>query len=356
MDVLSHFDTGLSQPFDVDGGDVTFDLRDGRHVLHVLLRRAPAGLRVRLRVDAKGAEFIAAQGLYVSRDGRRYEVLPLAADEDGLAAALPEAGDVFLATRLPYGRDNLDRLLAETRGAALAVRMLGRAARVVPVFAFGEGAAGLEHWFVAGEDAWETAGSWVADAMVRELASASDVARRLLATAAVRIVPLVSPYSATQPAGSYTTLEGGGIYGAATWRDKPPPPEYALVREAVVKAARARRLGLLLTLHSWQGAHDHSGIEFIRTAGGREITGNRLEWAKRTLEALIRDVPRGRAHVAETIWHPGLARDYMLAGHGAVTFRIEITTCGQSYEGFAETARRLLDNTAAVGDWRPALP
>jgi len=359
MDVLHHFDGGVPAPFDIVDDQVTFDLRPDRHVLHVLLRGTRPGVRVSLNVGEKTAQFVADQGLLVSRDGLRYEALPFDQSAPGrLSVGLDEGGDVYVATAPPYGRDNLDRLLTETRTAPdLAVRLLGSGGRATPLFLFGREAAGRPvHWFIGGEDAWECAGSWVADAMVRELASGGDLARRLLDRAAVRIVPLPSPYSATQPAASYTTLEGRGLYAAATWGDGQPPPEFARLRDEVVSTVRQGRLGLLLTIHSWHAARDLSGMEFIRTAGATEITGARLEWAKQTLETLIRGVPKGRAHVAEKIWHPGLARDYLLAEHGAVTFRIEITTCGQLYQGFAGTARHLLENTAAVTDWGPALP
>jgi hypothetical protein len=119
---------------------------------------------------------------------------------------------------------------------------------------------------------------------------------------------------------------------------------------------RCGRLGCLLTIHSWQGANDHSGVEFIRTAGGNEVPGERLAWARATLDALVRDVRRARGHVSEKIWHPGLARDHMLAEHGAVTFRIEVTTAGQGGRGFHQTGLALLRNIASVDDWGHALP
>jgi hypothetical protein len=359
MRVLSDFGTGVPQPFDLRPGEIAFDLRPGQRILHVLLEDAPPALRVRLRADEKGAEFLRNQGMYSNRGTERYEVLPLTEPEPGhLVATLPAAaGDTFVATRIPYGRDNLDRLLVDTRGAdRLSVRLLGSRGRQVPVFVFGtEGRPPLAHWFICGKDAWETAGSWVGDGLVRELSEDAALADRVLNRAAIYVVPLASPHSAGQPAPSYTAADGRSLYGAATWSDDPPPPEYALIRNEVIRAVQARRLGLLLTVHSWQGAREWSGLEFVRTAGDREITGARLEWAKSTLDALIRDVPRGRADVAEAIWHPGLARDHLLAAHDAITFRIEITTVRQSYDGFRQTARRLLENTASIDDWAPAL-
>jgi hypothetical protein len=348
----------VAQPFEISGEEVTFDLRPKQKILHVQLAGAPPTATVHLTVDEKGAQFIENQGLYISRDRVSYEVVGVErSGEERLSAKIPGGGDLWVATRLPYGRDGLDRLLVETAGApGLEVRTVGAAGRSLPIFEFGgDGGTGPVHWIVAGEDCWETAGSWVADGAARELAGGGEPAARLLSKSRARVVPLVSPYSATQSGASYTTPEGKAIYGAATWGDDEPPPEYRLIREAVAADTRAGRLGLLLTIHSWQGAHAFSGMEFIRTAGEREVTGERLEWAKDTLEALSRDVPHAKGSVSEKIWHPGLARDYMLAAHGAITYRIEITTVGQSYEGFRESARGLLSGIAAVEDWGPAL-
>jgi hypothetical protein len=359
MQVLTGFDAAVAAPCEIAAGEVTFDLRPGQRIIHVQLVGAPTGLTVHLAVDEKGAQFVEAQGLYVSRDRLTYEVAPLErTGDERVSAKLEEGGELWISNRLPYGRDGLDRLLAETGGApGLGVEVLAAAGRSLPVFEFGAaGTTGPVHWIVAGEDCWETAGTWVADYLVRELASGSELARRVLSRATVKVVPLASPYSAARDRASYVSPQGEGLYGAATWGDELPPPEYRLIREAVVADARAGRLGLLLTIHSWQGAHDHSGMEFVRTAGDNQVEGERLAWAKATLDALVANVPKARGHVSEKIWHPGLARDYMLAAHGAITYRIEITTVGQSYQGFRESARGLLSGASAVEDWTPALP
>lgn len=54
----------------------------------------------------------------------------------------------------------------------------------------------------------------------------------------------------------------------------------------------------------------------------------------------------------KTIWHGGLARDYLLARHNAVTFRVEVTTHSQRLAEFRQTGRRFLENLNTLTDWR----
>jgi hypothetical protein len=357
MRLLKCFDSGVLPPARMSNGQVIIDVRPTGSIMNVLVIDAPDPLRVSLLVEGKAGGFIVGQGLLVSRDGGEFR--PVSVERVGpneLRAAVEGGGEFRLATRYPYGRDALDRLICETRGAShLRVRLLERDHRMLPVFEFRQADNPEQtHFLIAGEDAWETAGSWVADAMVRLLCRDAYLARTLLARSAVCVVPLASPYSAGQPAGSYTTLDGRGIYGAATWTDPIPPPEYGLIRAEVEEAIRARRLGLMLTIHSWQAQQPHTEIETIRSSGGNALSEARLQWAERTLEALMRDVPLGRTRVAEKIWHPGLARDHLLSQHNAVTFRIEITTAGQGYEGFRATGEQILRNLAIVHDWASA--
>ncbi len=360
MEVLNHFDGGVPRPFQISGDTITFNLSKCG-TLHVLVRGAPAEFGVKVTVEERPGMPLVNQGLLYSHDGRRYKATPAVESESStyFSYRVPGGdGMVWISTRIPYGRDNLDRLLADcTCLPNLSVRTLEGRGRIVPVFEFGEEGEGKRvHWFVAGEDAWEAAGSWVADAMIRALASNRSLAEKLLANSVLRIVPMTSPYSATQPGSSHTTIDGEEIYGAATWSDDEPPTEFALVREEVLKDVKTGRLGLLLNIHSWNGSYVTTTMEFIRTAGDRELTGRRLGWAKRTLETLMIDVPLGTTKVSEKIWHPGLARDYMLARHDVAAFRIEVTTAGQSYDEFAETGLRLLANCSGIGDWSGVLP
>jgi hypothetical protein len=63
----------------------------------------------------------------------------------------------------------------------------------------------------------------------------------------------------------------------------------------------------------------------------------------------MQNVPNGKSQVAERIWHPGLAGDYLLGRYNAVTFRIEVTIYKQGIDGFRKTARNLLGNVARIG-------
>lgn len=358
MKVLTHIDAGVTLPFELGSGEVTFEVGKRGDILNVLLQNAPKGLRVNLRYTEDGDKFFRHQGLILTQEGRM-NAIPLEETGTGvLSCKLPgEGGDAKISLRYPYGRDALDALLADTAGAPkLHVRTLRRDHRQTTAFEFGDmDNSKRVHVFFAGEDTWETAGCWVADGMVRLLATGGEPTAQLLKDANILIVPLASPYSSTQECGSYTTLDGRGICGAATWGDDVPPPEYALLRDKVVRLVRGKRLGLMLTIHSWQAAWDHSGLETIRTAGERALEGRRKAWAEESLQALIKDVPKGKAQMSEKIWHPGLARDYLLAEYDAITFRIEITTHGQGIAGFRETARALLTNTARIADWSKVL-
>ena len=108
-----------------------------------------------------------------------------------------------------------------------------------------------------------------------------------------------------------------------------------------------------MTLHSWQASYPHTGLETIQSAGGNALSPARKAWATRILAALIDGVPKGRTALPKTIWHGGLARDYLLAKHNAVTFRVEVTTHSQGLEGFRQTGRRFLENLSTLTDWRP---
>ena len=242
---LGFFDSAVTQPCTVTGEQITFNLRPGRRSCTSCFGTCRAACAVCLLVDEDGSRFILNQGLYVSTDRVQYQTVPVEQTAPGtLSARLPAGGDVWIATRPPYGRDGLDRLLADTHGAAgLRVRIAARGGQIVPIFEFGAAESGRPvHWFVAAEDAWETASSLVADAMIRQLAKGGALADELLAKAAV---PSSRCYRLTARLNhpSYLTPDGRSFYGGATWADEPPPPEYALIRDEVTAETRARWLG-----------------------------------------------------------------------------------------------------------------
>ena len=360
MEVIHHFDSGVTQPYELGDGEVTFDLRPGQRILNVVVRDALPQLRVHLMADDKGEVFLTKQGLLYATDGRAFRVAPFErTGEERLSTDIDtRGGRVHIATRYPYGRDALDRLIVQCANEPqVSVRLLEESGRTVPVFdLIPRGTRGLDHYIIAGEDVWETAGCWTADWMVRLLLTDPELAARVLNSGAIHIVPLASPYSATLPSASYTTPEGKGIYGAATWGDEEPPPEYALLRDEVEACIKAGALGLMLTMHSWQGSRAFSEMGTIRESGENRLDDSRAAWAESTMEGLTRDVPLGRFRMSEKIWHPGLARDRLLGVHDAVTFRIEITTVGQGTSELEATARGLLEGLGAVESWEKVLP
>ncbi|HUT91993.1 MAG TPA: hypothetical protein VMY37_21030 [Thermoguttaceae bacterium] len=357
MQILSAFDGGLLPAATIDGDTITFNLNGEVGIVNVLVRGVPARLRVRLLIAEKAATFVAGQGLITSPDGLTWTATPLAEAGGGVLEATLDVpqGEVRLATRHPYGRDSLDRLICDTAGVPnTRWRYLWKGHRGMPLFELGQddGRKWI-HFLCAGEDAWETSGQWTADAMIRTLCSDRALADALAAQAVVRIVPLASPYSTTQPAGGYTTVDGQGIYGAATWGDDDPPPEYALLRAEAEEAIRAKRLGFMMTLHSWQASLPHTGLETIQSAGENKLSPARMAWANRTLAALIAGVPKGKTALPPKIWHAGLARDYLLAKYNAVTFRVEVTTHNQGLDGFRQTGRKFLENLSTLTEWAP---
>lgn len=357
MQILHDFDAAACPPSTMTDAGVCFDLRPRQQILNVLVRDPRPTLEVDLLVDEKGEGFLLRQGLVVSGDGIEFRAVPLTkvGQETLRATVQTHDGEVRLASRYPYGRDHLDKLICETAGiGGVTWRFLRQGHRGFPMAQLGEDDGSKTiHYFFAGEDAWETAGCWVADEMVRELASNAPLATALTADSLVRIVPLVSPYSATTSTPSYRTLAGAGIYGAATWGDAEPPPEYAALRQLVATTIGESRLGCMLTIHSWQAQSEKTGLETIQRAGDSVLCEARQAWAREAMDQLIDGVPHGATAFPERIWHPGLARDHLLAAHDAITFRVEITTAGAGLEMFRETGRRFAGNLAKVADWRP---
>jgi len=359
MEILSEFDSGVRPDWERTDTGIRFDLRPGQRILNVLVTEISGEIQVEILVDEKGEGFLRRQGLLVSDDGESFRPVPLETAGDGVLSAHVSAdgGEVRLASRYPYGRDSLEKLICETAGnQSLSWRFLRAGHRGFPLAEFGEDdGEKTVHYFIAGEDAWETAGCWVADEMVRELCRNQELACRLWGECVVRIVPAASPHSGTADRASYCTLEGKGIYGAATWGDAEPPPEYAILRKLVEESIRERRLGYMMTMHSWQAQHESSGLQTIKSAGDKVLSDARQAWAAEVMATMIDRVPQGQVSFPQKIWHPGLARDYLLAEHNAITFRVEVTTAGVGAEMFRETGRRFLSNVSRIRSWEPVL-
>jgi len=359
MRVLHHFEGGVVQPFEVGEGEITFDLRGENGILCVMLENAPDELFVKILTSARNRKMLLGQGLIASADERYRDQRPFPMQEedgDAMAGVVAGMGNRFyLSTRYLYGVKRLAALCRRVVGPDIKMRWLRKMGRTVPVFEVGtDDGKKTVHYFIAGEDAWETTGSITADGMLRLIASHGTPICEMLDSMVIRVVPLLSPYSACLANPSYTTLDGKAVWATATWADDVPPPEISLVCEEIVKTVQEKRLGLMLNIHSWQGQNPNSMLEAIKTASnGAELDKPRAEWAAMALHTLIRDVPKGRAELAGKTWHPGVARDYMLGKHNAITFRLEVTTVGQGRDNFYETARALLTNMAKVADWSP---
>ena len=94
----------------------------------------------------------------MSSDGEVFRSVPIQEVKKGLLSAELSAsgGEVRVATRYPYGRDALDRLICDTYHTAHAnLRLLRRSHRIVPVFDFGQDdGQKLHHYFISGILAW----------------------------------------------------------------------------------------------------------------------------------------------------------------------------------------------------------
>lgn len=227
MNILSCFDSGKALPYKIDGNVITFDLKED-YVLNVIVDDAPECLKVNCLLDANAKRHLIGQGLIISTDDVNYRSVPFEQVDDETYSvflnSIPKR--IRIATHYPYGRDSLDQLLCDTYNTPYAsVRMLKGEYRSVPVFEFGtDDGKKTVHYIVAGEDTWETAGTYAADGMIRFLCENKAFAKKVLEDCVIRIIPLASPYSAANAQfNSYVTLAGEGIYGAATWGEDNPP-------------------------------------------------------------------------------------------------------------------------------------
>ena len=366
MEVSDCFDGGFGAPCTIEEDRVTFDMSDFPHVLSVRLTGAARPVEVVLNYtgDNKAAkEHTKAlkQGLLCAADGEATRILPLAEDGPRLRATIPGGMD-WVGTLFRYGRDGLDRLLCDAAGGPARIVHRERGGRSFPEFHFGPDDAPLVHYIVGGEDAIESNGQLQADAMVRVLCADDALRDRLTQHAAVRVAPLVTPYSAaaitTAKTRSYVSPDGRHLYGAATYNDDPPPPEYALVRETLDALIADRRLGLCLAIHGHGGMTPYD-FETIRTAGDHRLADDRAEHIDRMMADLHRGIAGVDIRLGEKIWHGGLIRDYTLRRHGVASFRLEARSQAQHFPGpgfFATYARRLLENVAAIDDWTCLYP
>jgi hypothetical protein len=357
MKILKNFDSGILPPYEIIKDGIEFDMRHPPILLNAVIQEGLEKIIVDFIVEVGGKEetFLFGQGLIVKTLGNEFKAVPLKKVEEGRlrAIVITVNGEVRIASRYPYGRDSLDKLICDTSSDDnLVWRFLQGVYRGTSMAEFGDDDGKCPiHYFFAGEDSWETAGTWVADEMVRELCRNKKMAEELAEKCIIRIIPLVSPYSSAQDKGSYCTLEGDGVYGAATWGDSVPPEEYSMLRSLIEGSIKDSRLGFVMSIHSWQAMLDYSGLETIKSAGDNTLSESRQKWALNVMEQMTENVPKAKTHLADKIWHKGLARDYLLDKYAAITFRIEITTDGQGLDEFRKTGRRFLENLNNIDDW-----
>lgn len=377
IQITDHYDSGITPPFSIDGHTITFDFRAITFpYLDCVLQSPPGEVTVRLRLNARGTLFYGKQGLYISADGDTFSLQPLTklgetartVEAKGKAekvidtdfetvVAIGPSGRTRIAVSDPYGRDHLEALVAETAGGAGRWRSLRRSNRTVLLYEIGtDDGRKPVHYFIAGEDSRETEAQWVADRMIRRLAAGREADAALVRDSVIRICPVLSPYTISHRGhNSYASpVDGRDTYGASKWSLNSAPPEFEILREMLVTTIREQRLGFALTLHSWWAGKTVTEIETLRRAGENTLDPAREAWALATMRTLMHGVPHANVVLAEKAWFPGIMREFTLARHNAITFRIEVTTRDQPTPRGAATADALLSNLPAIADWRPA--
>lgn len=363
MRITHRFDSGICPNYRIEGDTIHFDLTEPPKLLNVIVSDTPDSMEIQfifkdVDEDDEG-EMMPGQGLLVSTTAGKWQSHETTVvDERTVRTTIPTSeNQALLATRYPYGRDGLDNLLSWASDAPVTVRVRQCGNRQFPEFQFGDNDADTVHYIIAGEDAAETAGSIVADGIVRTLGTDPELRSKFDDSTSIRVVPLTSPYSAAMISEvgcrSYLTPDGDSIYGAATWRDDSPPHEYAILRDQVTALAEANRLGLCLTLHSWQGQSPYHQIETIRSAGANELSKTRVSWGEQAMETLTEDIPSHQISLPDAIWHEGLARDYTLRELNVATFRTEVSTHHTVIGGIEDLdayAERFSQNLATLDD------
>ena len=357
--ITDHYDSGFLRPFKVMGNVIEFDLREQNHPFIDCQIKAPSQeLTIRLLLEKETERRFANQGLFVSPDGVGFELRPLKKVAEAIyecQVSVGGTGFVRISTNYPYGRDNLEQLLADTAGSTVGRwKCMRQKSRSVWLFEAGnDDGKAVVHYFIAGEDCREPLGQWVADRMIRILCTDSQLSAKVVQNAVIRICPLLSPYTASDRGhDSYTSeLTGQHIYGAATWATDPLPPEIDLLHALIVKTIQERRLGMALTIHSWWAKQPRTELQTIRSAGGNVLSAERVQWATATMNRFMENVPHAYVTLPERTWHPGLMREVMLERYNAITFRVEVTTQDQVTARGEATAEAFLKNLAKMENW-----
>ena len=378
IEVLTHFESGCAPQSWVMSNEVYFDMREKSSlVFHARLRNAPSPLKVRFILSGssgKESNYLKrykSVGLLVSTDGDSYVSTdyklieaPFPGSDNQVKLPMLEAtlyggNDIWISNTFPYDRTRIPKLILDTSGIPdLTVEYHGEKYREFPVFRFGSCDSENQqvHYFLCGEDTWETGAIWFAEFLIRKLADDDNLRRKLTENAEIRIIPMVSPYSIGNfPSGVFLTLEGENVYAASYYTHENPPEAIRVIREQINALIEQKRIGFMTTVHSWAGARAHHGFETIRMAGNHRLNDDRYSWAKAVVNGLMQ-IPYGEGRVAEEIWREGLARDYFLREHNAITFRLEVSIARGQIGEIRQAAHQFLWNLSEIDDWEMVYP
>jgi hypothetical protein len=344
-------------------------------VLHVAVvsPKPKYTLTIRFYIGATGDGFkyILGQGLYVSyNDGLEWSRMDFVPLSDGwYKVTIVDKPNLRIATSIPYGQENVDKLIALVSGNQnIKIRTLGKEPRTFKMFEFGsdDGKKPM-HYIIAGEDIWETAGCWAADAIVRYLNNNPAVLAELTSHHILRVVTAISPYSMANSQDGFLDNNGDTVYGSATWADDNPPGEIKYIKDEVlgVKSPTSgptnltsRRLHWVLNLHSWMAQARTSGMQSInKSFRGIELyddpDSTRFKWLNSFLASNNENIPGKYYNIAQA-WYPGLPRDFFLEKYNFISSRLEVGTYKRGMPEFKATGEAIINNLKGKGssyDW-----
>lgn len=326
----------------------------------------PLTIKFFIGTTGDGYKFMLNQGLYVSPDdGKSWSRLDFVPVSDGwYKVTIADKQNLRIATSIPYGQENVDKLISLIKGnPAIGIRTMGKEPRTFKIFDFGkdDGRKPI-HFVVAGEDIWETAGSWTADAMVRYLNNNPAVLEELTSHHILRIVTAISPFSMANSQDGFLSEDNKSVYGSGKWREEPPPAEIKYIKDEILGVISptsgptnliSRRLHWVLNLHSWWAMNSYSGMQSInKSYKGIELLDDkdstRLKWLNRFLSDNIENIPRKYYNIVQA-WHPGLPRDYFLEKYNFISSVLEVCTYKQGLPEFTATGEAIINNLKNKG-------
>lgn len=389
IEVLTDINGAILKPehlcsIDNEKGTVSFNISGGKTLLHVRITsdQPPHDLVMKFYIDPSEAanpqRNILDQGLFVSTDGIEWDLRPFKQESGNwYSVKFTNTPEIRVACDAPYGRENLDRLIALTSNDKhVKIRTLGTGSRTFPLFEYGidDGKKPI-HYIIAGECNHETAAQWAADEMVRYIHANPEAISSVTKDHILRIIPKVSPYSYTHGNGMNLISENEkrNIYAAGTWSDSLPPAEMLHLKNEVlgIKSPTSgpthveqKRLHYVFTVHSFKTQNETAEYECVKEShAGKKLIDNtensRTNWAFTCMDLMTKNFPSPCKKRIFKTWRRGLARDFFLEEFNMITFRLEMTTVNQGLPEFAETGRAIIDNLNNLGnsfDWSYVYP